>query len=138
MICGAGFRHTSLSSLPGVSPPASSASSGETLLAANTTFRLSGTLQPHNTAPHCHHRRRGAVRRYVSLNAHGYLTCSLERSGHIGHGYESSEACGDLLHIVLHGHLGLTRQNENLKPGRINKEVQFGCSTKQQSRWWYS
>ncbi|MBR6414193.1 MAG: hypothetical protein IKS21_06250, partial [Oscillospiraceae bacterium] len=44
MICGAGFRHTSLSSLPGVSPPASSASSGETLLAANTTFRLSGTL----------------------------------------------------------------------------------------------
>ena len=44
MICGAGFRHTSLSSLPGVSPPASSASSGETLLAANTSFRLSGTL----------------------------------------------------------------------------------------------
>ncbi|MBR6414373.1 MAG: hypothetical protein IKS21_07170, partial [Oscillospiraceae bacterium] len=44
MICGAGFRHTSLSSLPGVSPPASSASSGETLLAANPTFRLSGTL----------------------------------------------------------------------------------------------
>ena len=45
MICGAGFRHTSLSSLPGVSPPASSASSGETLLAANSTFRLSGTLE---------------------------------------------------------------------------------------------
>ena len=33
----------------------------------------------------CHHRRRGAVRRYVSLNAYGCLTCSLERSRHIGH-----------------------------------------------------
>lgn len=44
---------------------------------------------------HGHHLRRGAVRRYVSLNAHGCLICSLERSGHIGHGYESSKACGD-------------------------------------------
>ena len=31
--------------------------------------------------------------RYGSLNAHGCLTCSLERSGSIGHGLESSEAC---------------------------------------------
>ncbi len=35
------------------------------------------------------------VRRLIRLNAHGYLTCSLERSGYIGHGYESSEARGD-------------------------------------------
>ena len=34
------------------------------------------------------------IRRYVSLNAHGCLTCSLERLWHIGHGYESFEACG--------------------------------------------
>ena len=35
------------------------------------------------------------MRRYVSANDHRLLTCSLERSAHIGHGYESSEACRD-------------------------------------------
>ena len=40
------------------------------------------------------------VRRYVSLNTNSRLTYFLERSGHIGHGYESPEACGDGMLLV--------------------------------------
>ena len=36
--------------------------------------------------------RTPSVHRYVFLNAYGWLMCSLERSGQIEHGYESSEA----------------------------------------------
>ena len=53
-----------MSSLPGVSPPASSASSGETLLAANTTFRLSGTLDWICVLKGCRHK--GAAQKLLS------------------------------------------------------------------------
>lgn len=40
------------------------------------------------------------VQRYVSLNTHSRLTYFLERSGHIGHGYESPEARRDGMPLV--------------------------------------
>lgn len=64
------------------------------------------------------------ARRYVSLNAYGCLTCSLERSGHFGHGYESSETlCGGMLDYM---HKKAKKSNSNWKCtscGKVYKAI---------------